>query len=88
MLDLDVGECMQNHQALKPILQPEIFAKVHVSEWGSGIEWLDEEFGADKVYAWTKEQAGEASHEMLGDWMARNNLSLSTAADSKTRLTP
>ena len=82
VLELDVGERLKKYQALKPLLQPEVFAKVHVSEWGSGIEWLDEEFGADNVYAWAKEQAGEASHEMFGDWMARNNLSLSTAADA------
>ena len=82
VLELDVGERLKKHQALKPLLQPEVFAKVHVSEWGGGIEWLDEEFGADNVYAWAKEQAGEASHEMLDDWMTRNHLSLSTAAEA------
>ena len=87
VLELDVGERLKKHQALKPLLQPEMFAKVHVSEWGGGIEWLDEEFGADNVYAWAKEQAGEASHEMLDDWMTRNHLSLSTAADALGRTT-
>jgi len=28
---------------------------VHVGEWSNSIEWIDEEFGADKVYAWAKE---------------------------------
>ena len=34
------------------------------------------------VVAWAKEQAGEVSHEMFGDWMRRNDLSLSTAAEA------
>lgn len=82
VLEVDVGDRLKKHKVLKPILQPEVFAQVHVSEWGGGIEWLDEELGADNVYAWAKEQAGEASHEMFDHWMNRNNLSLSTAAQA------
>ena len=59
-----------------------MFTRVHISEWGHGIEWIDEEFGADNVYAWAKEQAGEVSHEMFDDWMSRNGLSLSGAAEA------
>jgi hypothetical protein len=29
VLELDVGERLKKHQALKPLLQPEVFAKVH-----------------------------------------------------------
>jgi len=46
------------------------------------VEWSDSELGADSVYAWAKEQAGEISHEMLDDWMRRNGLSLTTAAQA------
>ena len=46
------------------------------------MEWSDSELGADSVYAWAKEQAGEISHEMLDDWMRRNGLSLTTAAQA------
>ncbi|MEF8701221.1 MAG: hypothetical protein V5B33_18295 [Candidatus Accumulibacter sp. UW20] len=55
---------------------------VHLGEWGQGIEWIDAELGSDNVYAWAKEQAGEVSHEMFGEWMHRNDLSLTTAAEA------
>ena len=52
------------------------------ANWGGSVEWFDTEFGADNVYAWAKEQAGEPSHEILNDWMLRNDLSLTTAAEA------
>ncbi len=81
-LEVDVETILRKHAALSAILDPEVFARVHIGEWGNGIEWIDEEFGADNVYAWAKEQAGEVSHEMFGSWMLRNGLSLSTAAEA------
>lgn len=82
VLELDVEDRLRRHAALLPILDPAVFARVHVGEWGHSIEWIDEEFGADNVYAWAKEQAGEVSHEMFDDWMRRNSLSLSSAAEA------
>lgn len=81
-LEVDVKARLQCHAVLKPILDPEVFATVHISEWGNSIEWFDEEFGADNVYAWAKEQLGEVSHLMFDAWMLRNNLSLTTAAQA------
>ena len=81
-LDVDVEPILGKHAFLQPILDPEVFARVHVGEWGGSVEWFDTEFGADNVYAWAKEQAGQVSHEMLGEWMERNDLSLSTAAEA------
>ncbi|VFM99836.1 MAG: Protein of unknown function (DUF2442) [Candidatus Kentron sp. G] len=82
VLVVDVEGPLRTIPALAPILKPEVFARVHMGEWGNSIEWLDEEFGADNVYAWAKEQAGRISHEMFGEWMHRNGLSLSTAAEA------
>lgn len=82
VLEIDVEDRLRRHSALAPILDPAMFTRVHISEWGHGIEWIDEEFGADNVYAWAKEQAGEVSHEMFDDWMSRNGLSLSGAAEA------
>jgi hypothetical protein len=65
-------------KAFAEIRQPEVFKKVHLNQ--GCIEWFDTELGADNVYAWAKEQSGEVSHEMFGAWIARNSLSLSTAA--------
>lgn len=81
-LDVDVGPVLRKTKALKEILEPAVFAKAHLAEWGSGIEWFDTELGADNVYAWAKEQAGEVSHQMFGNWMHRNGLSLNTAAEA------
>lgn len=82
VLEVDVGDILRKIPALAPILDPEVFARVHIAEWGGSIEWFDTEFGEDNVYAWAKEQAGGVSHEMFGEWMRRSNLSLSTAAEA------
>ena len=81
-LDVDVGSVLRKTKALKKILEPSVFAKAHLAEWGHGIEWFDAEMGVDNVYAWGKEQAGEVSHQMFGGWMHRNSLSLNTAAEA------
>ena len=80
VLDVDVESVLRSSPELEDLLLPEVFARVHVGEWGGCVEWKDSELGADNVYAWAKEQAGEVSHEMFGDWMRRNDLSLTTAA--------
>lgn len=82
VLEVDVEARLRKHAALSAILAPEVFGRVHIGEWGNSIEWFDEEFGADNVYAWAKEQAGEVSHEMFDEWMRHNGLSLSTAAEA------
>ena len=82
VLEVDVESRLRLYPALAPILNPEIFAQAHVGEWGNSIEWIDEEFGADNVYTWAREQAGEVSHEMFDGWMRRNGLSLTGAAEA------
>lgn len=82
VLALDVAAALHQHAELASILVPEVFAKVHLGEAGRSIEWLDEEFSADNAYAWAKEQAGAVSHQMFGEWMHRNELSLTKAADA------
>jgi hypothetical protein len=76
-LDVDLSIIFKR-KAFADIRQPEVFKKVRLHK--GCIEWLDTELGADNVYAWAKEQSGEVSHEMFAAWMARNSLSLSTAA--------
>ncbi len=81
-LDVDVEEQLRGVPEYARILDPVVFRQVHIAEWGGSIEWFDTEFGDDNVYAWTREQMGEASHEMFFGWMYRNNLSLDTAAEA------
>lgn len=79
VLDTDVSKVLRG-AAFAKIRKPEVFKTVHTD--GFSIEWFDTELGPDNVYAWAKEQRGEVSHEMLGAWMYRNQLSLSSAADA------
>jgi hypothetical protein len=80
-LDVDLADKLKG-RALARLRQPDLFAKAHAACNGTCIEWEDSEFGADNVYAWTREQMGEASHEMFFAWMHRNNLTLDTAAQA------
>lgn len=79
VLDVDVSHVLRG-PAFAQIRQADVFSKVHTD--GFSIEWFDTELGPDNVYAWAKEQAGEVSHEMFGNWMYRNKLSLSGAAEA------
>ena len=82
VLEVDVEDVLRSVPAFAPILDPKEFGRGHVGEWGNSIEWFEEELGADNVYAWAKEQAGEVSHQMFDEWMHRNELSLATAAEA------
>src|SRR5208337_1165471 len=81
-LDVDIEKQLRSVPALSRILDPDVFRRVHIGEWGGSIEWFDSEFGDDNIYAWTREQMGEPSHEMFFEWMRRNGLTLSMAADA------
>lgn len=63
VLDVDMESALRSNPAFHEILQPSVFSLVHVGFRGSTVEWKDSEFGADNVYAWGKEQKGEASHK-------------------------
>jgi hypothetical protein len=78
VLEVDVESVLRKHAFLAAILDPAVFSGAHLGEWGHGIEWIDAELGSDNVYVWAKEQAGDVSHEMFGEWMHRNDLSLTT----------
>ncbi|MBB1073143.1 DUF2442 domain-containing protein [Rhodoferax sp. 4810] len=65
VLEVDLETRLRRYSALAPILDPTVFARVHLGEWGNSIEWLDNEFGADNVYAWAKEQRGEVSQNEI-----------------------
>ena len=81
-LEVDLEPTLRRVPALAPLLEPTTFARAHLAPWGHGVEWSDSELGADNVYAWATEQSGAVSHEMLDDWMRRNGLSLTTAAQA------
>ena len=79
-LQVDVAPVLRKTAALRPLLEPQVFARAHLAQWGHGVEWLDTELAADNLYAWAQEQAGKVSHQWFDSWMRRNELSLSSAA--------
>jgi hypothetical protein len=81
-LEVDLEPVLRKVPALDQLLDVNVFANAHLDDWGHGVAWLDSEFGADNLYAWAKEQAGEVSHQMFDSWMRRNGLSLTTAAEA------
>lgn len=82
-LQADIGDWMTRFALLLPIRDPEVFAKAQVGWSGHSIDWGDDvELGADQLYSRCKAQAGEPSPAEFNDWMNRNGLSLTTAADA------
>lgn len=78
--DVDVTAKLRAVRMLKPILDPAVFARARVPEWGGGVEWFDTEFGDDNLWSWTVEQAGGIGHERLWNWMDRHALTQERAA--------
>ena len=66
VLDVDVEAALRGIPALTSLVDPTVFSKVHLAEWGHGIEWLDAKLGVNNVYAWAREQAGLVRHQMFG----------------------
>lgn len=82
-LECDLVNTISQVSAFEPLLDPAVFTKVSVEEWGHGLDWPDGlEMGADRLYQLCREQAGLFSPVAFDGWIKRNNLSLSTAADA------
>ncbi|HJV65339.1 MAG TPA: DUF2442 domain-containing protein [Geomonas sp.] len=83
VLACDLSPTVARHAALAPLADAAVFSQVAVEEWGHGLDWpggLD--MGADRLYQVCREQAGLLSPAGFDQWMQRNNLSLSTAAEA------
>ncbi|GFO56511.1 hypothetical protein GMSM_35180 [Geomonas sp. Red276] len=81
--DCDLSDVISRHTALAPLAASAIFSQVVIEEWGHGLDWpggLD--MGADRLYQLCREQAGLLSPAGFDEWMKKNGLSLSTAADA------
>lgn len=82
-LACDLTATISRHNALAPLADPVVFSQVTVEEWGHGLDWpggLD--MGADRLYQLCREQAGLLSPAAFDDWIKRNRLSLTTAAEA------
>ncbi|WP_224981862.1 DUF2442 domain-containing protein [Geomonas agri] len=82
-MQADIGDWMTRFALLLPIKDPKLFTTVRVGWYGHSVAWGDEiELGADELYNRCKAQAGEPSPDEFNEWMKRNELSLSTAAEA------
>jgi len=74
-----------NSPGYERLKDPKFFITATIEEWGHGVEWADGEIGidADALYRLGKEQAGFAFPVTeFNEWMKRNGLSLSAAANA------
>lgn len=68
--------------SLSVLMDEQIFATVTLGTGGFALQWQkgDIELASDNLRAMAVEQSGAYSHELIWNWMARNNLSLTEAA--------
>lgn len=83
-MTVDMEPVIERIPAFSALTEKRLFQKVHVSEWGNGVSWIDDEIdiAGDNLRAEAVEQAGGISHERIWEWMHRNGLTLDGAAEA------
>jgi Protein of unknown function (DUF2442) len=82
-MTVDLTALIRRHPVLKLLGDAAVFAQARLGEWGTSVVWADDDnlaLAADNLRACAVEQAGECSHELIWNWMARHGLTLDTAA--------
>jgi predicted DNA-binding transcriptional regulator AlpA len=82
-LPLDLSDIIKNFRSLARLENPTVFATATLADGGRVVVWDNDdnlELAADNLRARAIEQAGGFSHEFIWNWMAKNNLTLDTAA--------
>ena len=65
------------------LTDPVFFARMQRDDWGHGLDWPDGlDLGADRLYELCRRQAGLPTISEFNDWMARNGMTLTTAAET------
>ncbi len=83
VLAVDLTETVKQVKAFELLANSAFFSKVQVEEWGHGLDWPDGlDIGADRLYDLCRKQAGLLSPDVFDEWIKKNQLSLSTAADA------
>lgn len=80
--EVDVSGPIESLEAYAPLADPDFFRQAVVGEWGWDVVWPgDIAMAADRLYQRSLEQSGKAfPTDEFRAWMARNGLSLTTAA--------
>jgi len=81
--EVSLVDTIKQHPTLDRLKDPKVFSSATVGDHGASVIWANDdelELAADNLRARAVEQAGSVSHEFIWNWMARNNLTLDTAA--------
>lgn len=81
--EVSLVDTILKHPSLERLKDPEVFSSAKVGDHGASVIWANDddlELAADNLRARAVEQAGGVSHEFIWNWMARNDLTLDTAA--------
>ena len=81
--EVNLVDMIKRHRALDRLKDPKVFTSAKVGDHGASVIWANDgelELAADNLRARAVEQAGNVSHEFIWNWMARNSLTLDTAA--------
>jgi hypothetical protein len=83
VLAADLTETVNQVKAFELLGNSAFFSKVQIEEWGHGLDWPEGlDMGADRLYHLCRKQAGLFSPDVFDEWIKKNQLSLSTAADA------
>ena len=78
-----LDEIIGKHTTLAPLADPGVFATATIGKWNDTVIWANNdnlELAADNLRARAVKQAGECSHELIWNWMAKHGLTLDRAA--------
>ncbi|WP_178120095.1 DUF2442 domain-containing protein [Pseudomonas sp. MN1F] len=82
-LPVKLDEIIARNPTLQPLADPAVFATAALGEWNDTVIWANDdnlELAADNLRARAVEQAGECSHELIWNWMAKHGMTLDRAA--------
>ena len=81
--EVSLVDTIKQHPTLERLKDPEVSGSAKVVDHGASVIWANDddlELAADNLRARAVEQAGGVSHEYIWNWMAKNNMTLDTAA--------
>ena len=82
-LEVSLVDAIMKHSGLSRLKDRKVFSSAKVGEHGASVMWANDDdlaLAADNLRARAVEQAGGVSHEFIWNWMARNDLTLDSAA--------